>query len=244
MEKFQPILDYVAETAGISIKYMVVTDAASSIQALQFGHADMARLGPFQYVQARELMGAYPIARDIKSNTGEPFYYSLILAKAGYGFEDVDVTAENLRGLDIAFVSPTSTSGYMVPETMLTELGMTDADYGEIYFAGTHGTSILALANGVVDLACTNEFRYLMAIDEGVIAPEDVTIIMRSDPIPTDPILLRPGLDGELVARLMAAWLTVSPEACEAFKLDGFAPAIDEDYDPIRAIADVLDLNP
>jgi len=244
MEMFVPILEHVSEVSGIEIEYKIVTDYAACIQALRFGYADIARLGPFQYVQARELAGVFPVARDIKSNTREPFYYSLILARASLDFVAGEVVARDLMGKTMAFVSPTSTSGYMVPETMLRELGLTDDDFNEVYFAGSHASSIAALANGMVDLACTNEFRYLKAIDAGVITPDDVTIIMKSEPIPTDPVVLRPGLGEETVALLTAAWLTVPATACEPFKLDGFAPAIDRDYDPIRAIADTLDLNP
>ena len=244
MEMFAPILDYVAKTSGIDIEYKIVTDYAACIQALRFGYADMARLGPFQYVQARTLAGVFPIACDIKSNTGEPFYYSLILASTSTGLVAGEVTAEDLKGKTIAFVSPSSTSGYMVPETMLQKLGLVDDDFGEVYFAGSHSTSIAALANGMVDVCCTNEFRYLKAIESGAITEDDAVIIFRSDPIPTDPVVLRPGLGEETVARLVAAWLTVPAGACEVFALDGFALAMDEDYDPIRSIADTLDLNP
>ena len=242
--KFQPILDYVAATVGIEIEYMTVTDYAAVIQAMQFGYADMARLGPFQYVQARILLGAIPIARDIKSNTGEPFYYTLILASSDSAWAQGTVTAEDLQGHSIAYVSPTSTSGSLVPKTLLFDLGATDDTFSEIYFAGSHAAAISALVNGMVDIACTNEFRYLKAIEAGVIAEDDVTIMFKSNPIPTDPVVIRPGLGEEMVARLMMAWLTVPAEACEAFKLYGFAPVLDEDYAPIRAIATALDLNP
>jgi len=244
LAKFQPILDYVADTIGVEIEYMTVTDYAAVIQAMQFGYADMARLGPFQYVQAKILFGAIPIARDIKSNTSEPFYYTLILASSDSKWAQGTVTADDLRGHSIAYVSPTSTSGSLVPKTLLFDLGATDDTFSEIYFAGSHAAAISALANGMVDIACTNEFRYLKAIEAEVITEDDVTIMFKSDPIPTDPVVIRTGLGEEMVARLMTAWLTVPAEACEAFKLDGFAPVLDEDYAPIREIADALDLNP
>lgn len=236
--KFQPILDHVADVAGVEIKYIVATDYSAVIQAMMFGHADMARVGPFEYVQARELFGAIPIACDVKSNTGTPFYYSFILARADLGLEDF--APEDLKGLNIAYVDPTSTSGYLVPKTMLVEIGLQDTDFNEIYFAGSHASAIIAFAQGMVDIACTNEFRYLKAIASGVITEDDVTIIMRSDPIPSNPVIIRPGLGEELVARLMVAWLTVPPEAAAPFKLDGFAVTLDERYDPIRDIAAAL----
>lgn len=263
LAEFQPILDHIEAVMGIPIEYKVVMDYAAVLQAMMDGWADMARLGPFQVVQAQDLFDGVVLACDIKSNTGEPFYYSLVLADPSLGIgipgeyypafrwltRQIDTAPRDLVwditgnaidagafiGHTIAFVEPTSASGYMAP---MATLGNHAADFDEVLFAGSHAASIIALANGTVDVACTNEFRLLKGLETGDITPDQYTIVLWSDPIPGNGIVIRPGWSDEFVARLRDAWLTVPAEVAGIFKLDGFAPAVASDYDPMRALSE------
>jgi len=241
---FQPILDHLSTQLEIPIEYVVATDYAAVLQAMLYGHADMARVGGFTYIQGEVLFGAIPIACDIKTNTHMPYDYAYVLARPGLGLEPETVSPEDLAGLRIAYVDPTSTSGCLVPKITLINFGVTDEDFSEIYFAGSHDAAILALANGTVDLACCNDFRLEKNLAAGNIAEGQYVILLRSDPIPTNPIIVRPGLGEGFIAALTGAWLTVPPEACAPFKLDGFAPITPTTYDLIRALVETFDLEP
>lgn len=237
--EFQPILDFVegyVQDAGfdVEIEAIVVMDYSAAIQAMLHGHAEMCRFGPAQYVllQRESGGGVVPLARDVKGKTGLPFYNTMIIARADS--EIPGICSCLVNDLTIAFVDETSTSGYLVPQVTLGKLGLSQDDFAEIYFAGSHEASIIAVWEGHVDIACTNEYRYGLAIDSGTIVESEMSVLAVSDPIPTNPIVVSDSLDPDLIAALQDAWLAVPNEVAAGFGLAGFAPVIDADYNPIR----------
>lgn len=241
---FQPILDSLAATLGIPIQYIVATDYSAVLQAMRFGHADMARVGAFNFIQAEALFGAAALVVDVKSNTHQAFDYALILARPDLGIQSESATADQLRGLRLAYVDVTSTTGGLVPRMMLKRLGLEDKDFAEVYYAASHDAAILALAHGTVDLACCNDFRLEKNLASGNIAEGQYVIALRSDPVPTNAVIIRPGFSPEFIARLQAAWLAVPLEACTAFGLDGFAVVTADAFSVIRSIVNELDYAP
>ena len=66
------------------------------------------------------------------------------------------------------------------------------------------------------------------------------------EPIPGDPVVVRPGLGRDLIKELRMALieLSVLPEAKTFFtfaEIDGFVPAVDSDYD---AVAELIRTSP
>ena len=236
---FQPIIDFVEDYVNekgfdVKIEPLVVLDYSSAIQAMIHGHAEMSRFGPNQYLLLqRESGNAFtPLARDIKGNTGLPFYNTYFIARADS--EIPGLCSCLVSDYDIAFVDETSTSGYLVPLVELAKLGLSPDDFDNVYFAGSHAASIQAVWDGHVDIAVTNEYRYGMAIDEGVIVESEMDVLLISAPIPTNPIVAANSLGEDLINILREAWLAVPAEIASGFSLAGFAPATDADYDPVR----------
>ena len=230
VDKFQPTIDWVEEQVGIPIEVIEATDYAVAVEALHYKHADFARLGAMSLINANDLYGIYPIARDIKSNTGEPFYHSVLITRADSGIECPCDICCNAADLTIAFVDPESASGFLFPNLMLAQLGIDTANLKEYVFAGSHASAIISVAKGFTDLAGTNEYRLGKGYESGDVEEDEIRILLTSGPIPTSPICVRPGLDEELVAKLQAAFLSVPYDTARIFALDGFAAATVEDY--------------
>ena len=72
---------------------------------------------------------------------------------------------------------------------------------------------------------------------------------METPPIPESGICAREGLDPASFARVRAALLQIKAPAYAAllkrlYDIDGFEPAEDRDYDPVRAAVDLLGARP
>ena len=68
--------------------------------------------------------------------------------------------------------------------------------------------------------------------------PTKIAVIARTEPIPNDPVVVRPGLGKETVKALRSVLIEMStvPEARPFFtfsEIDGFVPAFDSDYDAV-----------
>jgi len=71
---------------------------------------------------------------------------------------------------------------------------------------------------------------------------EAVTPIARTEPVPGDPVVVRPGLGTELIKQLRSAMIDMATVAeTKPFftfsEIDGFLPAVDGDYDRVDELA-------
>lgn len=239
-EAFEPVADYVGEQLGVESELYTATDYSGIIEAMRSGEADVAWLGPLSYVLASDRADAEAIAVQLTEEGGEaPTYQSFFITQA-----DSDVQGlEDLRGRNVSFVDPTSTSGNLFPRQGLTDAGLDpDNDLGQAVFAGGHDASALAVANGDVDAGAvsSNVLRSMLA--EGVIEEGRVRTVWESDPIPESPLAVRGDLPTEVKDRIKEVFVGMTPQDVGKEELSpdgaiGYAEVSDSDYDVIRELA-------
>ncbi len=232
---------------GLGIKVYMPTDYLGVVEALRNKTADMAFVHPAGYVFASREAKAQIVAVDVWH--GKTSYTSRIFVRKESGFK----TLEDLRGKNIAFIDPGSTSGYVYPMVLLVKKGLVkDRDpktfFKEAMFAGTHEAALLALLNGSVDAVASFDLapeQYLKDKER----VEKLTYIAETPPIPEAGMAVRDGMDPALVKRIFDALMAFNaPEYRSLLKdfygIDGFARAKDSDYDPVRQAIDLLGWRP
>ncbi len=236
-----------AKKIGIPIKVYMPTDYLGVVEALRNRTADMAFVHPAGYVFANREAKAQIVAVDVWH--GKTSYTSRFYVR-----KDAGVTSlEGLRGKTIAFVDPGSTSGYVYPMVMLIKKGLiTNRDpktfFKDAMFAGTHEAALLALLNGSVDAVASFDLapqQYLKEKEK----VEKVTHVAETDPIPEAGMAVRDGLDPTLMRKLVEALMAFNapeyrPVLKDFYGIDGFAPAKDSDYNPVREAIDLLGWRP
>lgn len=233
--------------AGVPVRVTVASDYAAVIEALRNRTADLAFVHPAGYVLAQREAGATIVARNLWH--GKASFTSRFYVRKDSGIARL----EDLRGRTIAFVDPASSSGYIYPMVLLIQRGLVrNRDprtfFREVLFAGSHDAGMRALLNGHVDALASFDLareQYLKDPAER----ERITWVAETPPIPEAGIAARQGLDPALVARVRAALLAIRGPAHASllrrlYDIDGFEPARDQDYDPVRAAIDLLGIRP
>src|SRR5436190_1202978 len=162
-------------------------------------------------------------------------------------------TLEDLRGKTMAFVDPSSSSGYTYPMVLLIQRGLVKnrdpkTFFREVMFAGAHDAAMRALLNGHVDAIASFD----MAREQYLTDPaerEKIAFVAETAPIPEAGIAARDGLAPAAVAKVRAALLQMRGPAYASllkrmYDIDGFEPAEDRDYDPVRAAVELLGVRP
>jgi len=241
LERMKPMTDYVGQQIGMPIEVVVATDYSAAIIALKVGDADIARLGPFSYILAATETKCEPIARAVKKKSGTDSYHSIIITRPDTGIKSL----EDVKGRTFAYVDVGSASGYLMPKGLFATHGIDpEEDCERIFFAGSHDAVWLAVKNGTVDAGATNDWRLNAAIEAGQIGADELTIIATSAAIPHSPIVVRGDLDSELITKLQSAWLAIPRELTEeAWGVLRYVKAVDSDYDFLREVAEVLELD-
>ena len=235
MEHWQPLMDYLTECLGRPVELKTVTDYTAVVEALKYGHADIARFGPSSYVLAEEEVNLIPIASIANDDGSLMTYQSYIITRA-----DSDITS--LDGAIFAFVDIGSTSGYLLPATYFKK---NNIELGKVLFAGSHPAVIEAVKNGSVDAGAIASMRWLSAVQEGVIRPDELHILWQSDPIPRGPTVVRADMSGQLIVAIQDALLNAPSDIVAQCNLGSnrFGPAPPDVYDPIREIQEYLGLD-
>ncbi|HEY2992287.1 MAG TPA: phosphate/phosphite/phosphonate ABC transporter substrate-binding protein [Methylomirabilota bacterium] len=233
--------------AGVPVRVTVASDYAAVIEALRNRTADLAFVHPGGYVLASREARARILVRNLWH--GKSAFTSRIYVRKESGIKSV----EELRGKTMAFVDPASSSGYIYPMVLLIQRGLVKnrdpkTFFKEVVFSGAHDASMRALLNGHVDAIASFDLareQYLKDTAER----ERIVVVAETPEIPEAGIAARDGLDPAVLARVRTALLSIkAPTHADLLKrlyeIDGFAPAEDRDYDPVRAAIDLLGARP
>ena len=125
-----------------------------------------------------------------------------------------------------------------------------DASFARTIFTMSHTNSAMTIISGKVQAGAISFNTYTRLVEAGLMEEDDMTVLWKSDPIPTGPIMVRADLPQELKDRLRDAYLALNDSDLPVFRAmktvyDAedlrFYPASDADWDGLRAIARNVD---
>lgn len=238
IKRNQPLKSYLEDKLGKKIELIVTTDYSSMIEAMRFGRIDLAYFGPLSYVMAKTKSNIEPFAAMITD--GKPTYRSVIIANVESGVNSY----ADIQGKKMAYGDRASTSSHMIPKTVLLGAGLkADEDY-EQHFVGSHDSVAVNVANGNADAGGLSEVIFAYVSERGLIDPSRVKVLGYSKEFPQYPWAMRSDLNTELKSRIKDAFISLDDDAVLTnFNAEGFAPIADSDYDVIREMGSVLDLD-
>jgi len=210
VDSLDPIAAMLSERLLIPVETFVSTNYVGLVEAIGTGRVDVGMFGPAAMVQAMDAYGALPLVASVRQ--GSTTYRAQFNVRCDSGITEF----EQLRGATIAFVDPSSSSGYQFPFVTLKDTwGIDPNTEMTTVFAGSHDASALAVYNGDVDVSVTfggspgSDGRETIEADFPDVK-EVVCILGYSDNIPNDGIVVRQGLDAELMDQIAQALIDIA----------------------------------
>ncbi len=218
MNLFEPARQYLENELGVKIEMFKALDYTAVIEAMRAEKIEIAFFGPFSYVLAAERANARAIVAGGDENNKLAVYHSILIAHRDSGLQSIDDIKARPKQLTLAFVDPASTSGHLIPRGHMESVGIkVDEHFKEIVFAGGHDATVLAVGARKVDFGATWEGPFNRAVGQGLINPQEVKVIWKSDGIPRSPVAVRGDLDEKLIQRIQQAFLDMPQKAPAAF---------------------------
>ncbi|MET4692964.1 phosphate/phosphite/phosphonate ABC transporter substrate-binding protein [Endozoicomonas lisbonensis] len=236
LRQTEALMDQLSKKLDTKVTGFVATDYNGVIEALRAGHVDIAYLGPFSYVKATEVADVEAFAVAETKKAGSVAYHSQIIARA----EADDINElKDLKGKNVAFVDPTSTSGYVFPMVGLKAESINPTeDFRNVVYTGAHDANILAVKHGRVDAATVADRIVNAAVEKGLIGRDEYKVIWRSSPIPESPMVWRNNLPEESKKRIREAFLSMeSVQFGDQGIVNRYMPTNDDAYDIVRKAA-------
>lgn len=244
IESVEPLTEMLSKELGIKVEGFTATNYVGVVEGLGSGQVDFGFIPPFAYVLANSESNAKVILTAI-NKSGEAMYRSQFLVRKDSGIK----TFTDIKGKTVAFVDPSSTSGYLFPGAHLITEGLDIEKDIQYVYSGGHDKSIQLLLNGDVDVATTFvDARERYAVDFPT-AMEETEVLGYTDYIPNISVTLRGDMDAELQGKIKDALLKIqgSEEGkallIELFNMYGFEEATDADYDVIRTTAEKMNVD-
>jgi phosphonate transport system substrate-binding protein len=243
MEAAEPFAQALSELVGIRIKPLVASDYAGVVEALRSKMVDLAFVHPVGYVLASREAKARIIVKDVWH--GKTSYTARIYVRRDSKIRK----PEDLRGKKIAFVDPASASGYIYPMVALIKKKLVKnrdpkTFFKAALFAGSHDAALLALVNRSVDAAASFDFALEQYVKERA---SELTYVLETPPIPEAGVAVREGLPLAVIAELRRAFFAMNQDAyrpllMKLYNIDGFEPAEDAEYNPVREAVKLMGL--
>lgn len=239
------IKSYLETETGYKFEISIPQSYIAVTEAFGTDRADVAALNSYGYYQAHTKYKAE--ARLMVLRHGSHTYQSQFIVKSDSPIK----TLKDINGKKIAFVDPSSASGYLLPLKMLRDQGIQP---GETVFAMKHDNVVSMVYNGQVDVGATfhtpafdgriEDARRLVKTQYPDVV-EKIRIIKLSDPIPNDPIVFRANLPEAMKVKIASAFLRYvkTEDGKKAFQaiygVDDFKPATDADYTAVLELGKI-----
>lgn len=246
------LADLIAGKSGLPVKMFVAQDYSGLVEALRAKTIDFAFFAPISYVYAERIADAHVLLK--AQRYGSPYYFGSIIVRDDSPYR----TLEDLRGKQIAWVDPSSSSGHIFPKAALIERGIDpDEFFARQTFAGGHDAVLLAVINGTIDAGATfaNDTLGLSGswtqLEDGAFGKQ-IRPIFFSRPIPADNLATSSFMlenYPEIVQKVKDAVEHMHEDSIGAgvmrsmYHVDAMVPATSADYDPVRNAADLLNLD-
>lgn len=232
--------EYIGEKVGKPVRLIHKADYAQVNDMLHEGKVDMAFVCSGPYVAAHDEFGLELLCAPVVN--GKSSYNAYIIVPAS----SEATSFESLRGTTFAYTDPQSNTGHTVPIYMLTQAGENAEEFfGRTFFTYSHDNSIKAVAIGEADGASVDSLIYDFAASKDPAYTSKTRIMQMSAPWGIPPVVVRPGLDPQLVTRLRKAFLDADADSEGAtllaeMNIDEFVEIQDAAYDSIREMNDVI----
>ena len=233
--KAVPLVKYLEQQLGMKVEFTPVSDYAAAVEALVNKQVDMAWFGGFTFVQASVRSGGKVIPL-VQREEDEKFRSVFITSDPNI------LTLADLKGKTVSFGSQSSTSGHLMPRSVLLQANIDpDKDFKRVAYSGAHDATIAAVAAGKVDAGALNISVWDKFVADKKVDTSKVKVIFTTPPyfdynwtVHAD----MPVVQREKLSKAFLSLSAATPEGKEVLELQRatrFVPTKIENYKGIEA---------
>lgn len=244
VERFQGVADYLSEELDVEVRYIPVKSYAAAVSAFRNNQVQLAWFGGLSGVQARRLV---PGSEAIAQGKEDAAFHTYFIAHKDSGLEPMDKLNDSLEGKTFTFGSKGSTSGRLMPEFYIREAFGESPDevFSRVGYSGNHTRTLRLVEAGTYQVGALNFQVWESELEAGNIDTDQVQVIYETPSYPDYQWTIRGDVNerfGEgFKQRVTDALLNLDdPALLESFPRSSFIPASNDDYEPIRKVAEQI----
>lgn len=244
VEDVKPIADYLSQKMGVKVEAFTASNYIGVVEGIGSGSVDFGIIPPFSAVLAQKQSNAKPLLTS-KGKSGKAGYTAELYVRKDSGIKSL----QDVKGKKVAFVDPSSSSGYIYPGAMLVKAGINlDKDIS-YQFSGGHDKSLQLLLNKDVDVIATFDGVEERYGKEFPAALTDIEKLASSDTIPGIMVTASSKMDKDLQDKLKQALLDMDKDPkmkelfTKMFSITGFEEVDQTAYNKVEETAKVMNVD-
>ncbi len=239
------LTDYLHKETGYYFRTAVPASFIAVVEAFGTDKADIASINTFSYLMANAKYGAEAKLRIVREGN-QTSYKGQFITRFDSGIDSI----ADINGRSMAYVDPSSTSGYILPKALLESKGIKPS---ETVFAMRHDNVVTMVYQGQVAAGATYyappdpktgeimdaRMRVLKQFPD---VAQKVKIIGFTRDIPNDPWVFRKTMPEDMKNKVINALLKFvkTPKGKKAlfdiYDITGLVRTKDSDYDGLRKL--------
>ena len=244
VEDVKPIADYLSQKMGVKVEAFTASNYIGVVEGIGSGSVDFGIIPPFSAVLAQKQSNAKPLLTS-KGKSGKSGYTAELYVRKDSGIKSL----QDVKGKKVAFVDPSSSSGYIYPGAMLVKAGINlDKDIS-YQFSGGHDKSLQLLLNKDVDVIATFDGVEERYAKDFPAALTDIEKLSSSDTIPGIMVTASSKMDKDLQEKLKQALLDMDKDPkmkelfTKMFSITGFEEVDQTAYNKVEETAKVMNVD-
>jgi len=230
----QPFIDYLSRATGRSVKLIIPTNYAATVEAIGNESIDLAHFGGLTYLKAQQRYGVKPIVQRLEDRR----FHALFITGS-----PAITTLKDVRGKTFAFGDVNSTSGHLIPAKELIEVGIDPDKDITARFTGNHTNTALAVAAGQVVAGAIDESVYAKLVSDKTLDASKARVFQTSKPFVDYVWAVRRDTDSDLITSIRHAFLQMNdPKVLALLRGTKYVTANDAEYEPLRTVAKAVGL--
>ncbi len=240
------IREFLEKETGFPIKLVIPKSYDELVDNFGSSSPCFSIMSSQSYILAHKKYGAMVKLRSVRY--GQSMYYGQIITHASSGIKSI----KDIQGRSMAYTDELSTSGYLYPKQILDKNKITPSS---VVFAKKHDEVVRLVYEGKVDAGATfysppsstGEARDARSRlrDKYPDVDKKIVTLIKTEPIPNDPIVFSRDFNPELARKLYVALVKLSTEPKgkeilrDLYGAEGFVKASDSDYNSLRQVMGV-----
>ena len=244
VDDLEPFAKALGEKLGVKVEVFTASSYIGVIEGISSGSVDFGIVPPFSAVLSNKQSNTKNLLVG-KSLNGKPGYHAEIFVRKDSNIKSL----EDLKGKKVAFVDPSSASGYVYPGAMLKDAGIDLNKDIKYQFSGGHDKSIQLLLNKDVDAIASYENVIKKYTKEFPTLKEDVRGLAKSELIPGVTVVVSNNVDDQLKSKIKHALLEIQKEKetlgilTNLFNITGFEEPDDNTYKAVEKISEKMNID-
>ena len=241
LEIYQGFVKYLAEKLGKNPIRLQRATYAEINDLVRYRQCDIAFVCTYAFIRGEREFGMQALV--VPQVRGVTTYQSFILVP-----QSSRVTSLlDLRGKRFASGDVISTSGWLFPAIWLMQHGEDPNHFfGEHIISGSHDRSIEAVADRHVDGAAVDSLVYDQMVTDDPSILNKTTILLKSPPYGTPPIVVHPNIDSDLKTKALSVLLNMYKEdqgkkILDTLRIERFVAPEKRLHDSVRQAVGVME---